>query len=75
MAEGSGQCDDVHVATTKRFVQPSLVRSYELTIAAALLKDTVYIDGGYLSWIPGMADGSYGAATQDGRSTSGRFVV
>ncbi|POS74331.1 kelch repeat protein [Diaporthe helianthi] len=28
-------------------------------------RDTVYIDGGYLTWIPGMSDGSYGAATQD----------
>lgn len=74
MAEGSGQCDDVHVATTKRFVYPSLVRSNKLIIAAALLKDTVYIDGGYLAWIPGMADGSYGAATQDGKSISGHLL-
>ncbi|KAH9908591.1 hypothetical protein F4778DRAFT_353408 [Xylariomycetidae sp. FL2044] len=32
---------------------------------AAVLKDTVYIDGGYLYWVPGMTDGSYGAPTQD----------
>ncbi|RYP03701.1 hypothetical protein DL764_004962 [Monosporascus ibericus] len=34
-------------------------------LRAATLKDVVYMDGGYLYWIPGMADGSYGAATQD----------
>ncbi|KAI0132763.1 hypothetical protein BJ170DRAFT_261256 [Xylariales sp. AK1849] len=32
---------------------------------AATLRDTVYIDGGYLWWTPGMADGSYGAPTED----------
>ncbi|ORY64886.1 uncharacterized protein BCR38DRAFT_186468 [Pseudomassariella vexata] len=31
----------------------------------AKIRDTVYIDGGYLYWAPGMADGSYGAPTQD----------
>ncbi|RYO83427.1 hypothetical protein DL766_002617 [Monosporascus sp. MC13-8B] len=35
-------------------------------LRAATLKDVVYMDGGYLYWRPGMADGSYGAATQDG---------
>ncbi|KAI0593626.1 hypothetical protein F4775DRAFT_586687 [Biscogniauxia sp. FL1348] len=34
-------------------------------LRAAQLKDTVYMDGGYLWWVPGMADGSYGAPTQD----------
>lgn len=34
---------------------------------AAVVKDTVYIDGGYLWWIPGMEDGSYGVPTQDGK--------
>ncbi|RYP51994.1 hypothetical protein DL768_002790 [Monosporascus sp. mg162] len=34
-------------------------------LRASTLKDVVYMDGGYLYWIPGMADGSYGAATQD----------
>lgn len=63
----------MHVAATKRYEQPLLEGNRELIIAAALLKDTVYIDGGYLTWIPGMADGSYGAATQDGRSATGNF--
>ncbi|RYP58251.1 hypothetical protein DL769_009044 [Monosporascus sp. CRB-8-3] len=35
-------------------------------LRASTLKDVVYMDGGYLYWKPGMADGSYGAATQDG---------
>lgn len=57
----------MHVATTERQVLPPLERNHELTNAAAILKDTVYIDGGYLSWIPGMKDGSYGSATQDSK--------
>ncbi|KAK7981611.1 hypothetical protein PG996_009302 [Apiospora saccharicola] len=32
----------------------------------AAIKDTVYMDGGYLWWFPGMSDGSYGLPTQDG---------
>ncbi|KAK8091145.1 hypothetical protein PG994_000650 [Apiospora phragmitis] len=32
----------------------------------AAIKDTVYMDGGYLWWFPGMNDGSYGLPTQDG---------
>ncbi|KAI1491529.1 hypothetical protein F5X96DRAFT_630829 [Biscogniauxia mediterranea] len=34
-------------------------------LRAAQLKDTVYMDGGYLWWAPGMADGSIGSPTQD----------
>ncbi|KAK8868527.1 RING finger protein B [Apiospora arundinis] len=32
----------------------------------AAIKDTVYMDGGYLWWFPGMNDGSFGLPTQDG---------
>ncbi|KAF7539028.1 hypothetical protein G7054_g2418 [Neopestalotiopsis clavispora] len=32
---------------------------------AAQVRDTLYIDGGDLYWVPGMSDGSYGDATQD----------
>lgn len=74
MGKQSGQRDHVHVATTKRFVQPSPARSHELTSAAAVLKDTVYLDGGSLYWTPGMADGSFGAVTSDGRSTSDHLL-
>ncbi|KAI0014237.1 hypothetical protein F4779DRAFT_910 [Xylariaceae sp. FL0662B] len=34
-------------------------------LRAATLKDTVYLDGGNLYWVPGMADGSYGPPNQD----------
>lgn len=36
-------------------------------LAAAVIKDTVYMDGGFLYWIPGMQTGEYGAPTQDGK--------
>lgn len=55
VAQQSGWQSDQVNATMCMWQQPR----------AALLKDTVYIDGGYLSWIPGMSDGSYGAATRD----------
>jgi hypothetical protein len=38
-----------------------------LTQAVGVIRDTVYIDGGYLYWEPGMNNGEYGAPTQDGR--------
>jgi hypothetical protein len=34
---------------------------------AAVIRDTVYLDGGALYWEPGMSDGTYGAAKDDGR--------
>jgi hypothetical protein len=33
---------------------------------AAVIRDTVYLDGGYLWWVPGLADGTYGAPVNDG---------
>ncbi|KAK0118301.1 hypothetical protein ONS95_012595 [Cadophora gregata] len=33
---------------------------------AAVVRDTLYIDGGYLWWKPGLSDGSYGAVVSDG---------
>lgn len=35
------------------------------TLTVAVIRDTVYIDGGYLYWEPGMGDGLYHAPTQD----------
>ncbi|RYC59846.1 hypothetical protein CHU98_g6377 [Xylaria longipes] len=35
-------------------------------LRAAQLKDTAYLDGGFLYWTPGFADGSLGVPTQDG---------
>ncbi|KAI1817509.1 hypothetical protein GGS20DRAFT_12177 [Poronia punctata] len=34
-------------------------------LRSSLLRDTVYMDGGFLQWTPGMADGSYGVPTLD----------
>ncbi|KAI1748219.1 hypothetical protein F4782DRAFT_543001 [Xylaria castorea] len=36
------------------------------TLRAAQLKDTAYLDGGFLYWTPGFADGGIGVPTQDG---------
>ncbi|KUI57512.1 hypothetical protein VP1G_04800 [Cytospora mali] len=33
--------------------------------STAVLQDMLYMDGGYLYWTPGYADGSFGPATQD----------
>lgn len=33
---------------------------------AAVVRDTLYIDGGYLWWLPGLASGLDGIPTQDG---------
>jgi hypothetical protein len=80
VAQQSGWQSDQVNATMCMWEQPRGLSSHhpvgnlELTVAAALLKDTVYIDGGSLYWIPGMADGSYGAATSDGRSATGHFL-
>ncbi|RDW91032.1 hypothetical protein BP5796_02197 [Coleophoma crateriformis] len=32
---------------------------------AAVVRDALYIDGGYLWWVPGLADGTYGPPTAD----------
>jgi hypothetical protein len=37
---------------------------------AAVIRDTLYIDGGYLWWLPGQSDGTYGAPTSDGKNTA-----
>lgn len=45
-----------------------LFRSLFLTgpTPVALIRDTVYIDGGLLSWIPGFKNETLGTATPDG---------
>lgn len=47
---------------------PSLIVCPKLTVTAAVLRDTLYVDGGYIFWTPGFADGHFGEATQDGKS-------
>ncbi|KAH8586853.1 hypothetical protein B0O99DRAFT_585342 [Bisporella sp. PMI_857] len=39
---------------------------YWTTPRAAVIRDTVYLDGGYLWWQPGLADGSIGSLIGDG---------
>jgi hypothetical protein len=33
---------------------------------AAVIRDTVYLDGGYLYWQPGLADGTFAIPNRDG---------
>lgn len=39
-----------------------------LTLVAAFVRDTVYIDGGSIWWQPGMKDGSKGDLMNEGKS-------
>lgn len=34
---------------------------------AAVLRDTVYLDGGKIYWLPGLSDGGYGTPIPDSR--------
>ncbi|ROW04475.1 hypothetical protein VMCG_04975 [Cytospora schulzeri] len=52
MAQAEWQKDQVKVCS-------------KLIVTAAVLRDTLYVDGGYLYWTPGFADGHFGDATQD----------
>lgn len=36
---------------------------------AGVIRNTLYLDGGYLWWNPGLADGSYAGPTADGMQT------
>ena len=45
---------------------PSLVRQSELIDQAALIRDTIYIDGGDIWWSPGLSDGRVGTPTDKG---------
>lgn len=54
MAQSKWQDDQVS-ATMCMWKQPR----------AAVLRDMLYVDGGYLYWTPGFADGRFGPATQD----------
>jgi hypothetical protein len=40
----------------------------------AVVRDTVYIDGGYLWWEPGFGDGSVGPSTADGKDNEPTFI-
>jgi hypothetical protein len=38
-----------------------------MSLIVNVVRDTVYMDGGNIWWLPGLADGSYGAVTTDGK--------
>lgn len=50
----------------------NLAWKLSLTLLVGVIRDTVYMDGGYLYWQPGMADSTYGVATLDGKQLSNR---
>lgn len=42
---------------------------------AAVVRDTVYLDGGILWWLPGLSDGSYATPISDSMSASLTHMV
>ncbi|KAI1330838.1 hypothetical protein F5Y16DRAFT_317630 [Xylariaceae sp. FL0255] len=46
--------------------QVNATMCYWEMLRGAQIRDTVYLDGGNLYWVPGMADGTYGAPVDDG---------
>jgi hypothetical protein len=70
MASRPGQYDHVPMGNASRYAyrigHDARDTSMILTRIAAVVRDTVYIDGGYLWWEPGMADGTHGPAVSDG---------
>ena len=75
MGDRPGQRNHVFMASSKRYAHWILGAVTALCRktatdgdAAAVIRDTVYIDGGYLWWEPGMSDGTYGAPVNDGNT-------
>jgi hypothetical protein len=73
MAARPGERDHVSMARAKRYGYgdwgpvTAMYTDVETDgIVAGVIRDTVYLDGGFLWWEPGMSDGSYGAPTNDG---------
>ncbi|KAG0649494.1 Kelch repeat-containing [Hyphodiscus hymeniophilus] len=42
---------------------------------AGVIRDTLYLDGGYLWWNPGLADGSYAGPTADGNPLGDVYLL
>ncbi|TAQ85813.1 hypothetical protein B7494_g5867 [Chlorociboria aeruginascens] len=55
--------------------QANATMCYWQSPRAAVIRDTLYIDGGYLWWEPGMSDGTYGGVTYDGMLTSFNIYI
>jgi len=57
----------VLLARGSRYALPSWLSNVViLTKVAAVIRDTVYIDGGALWWLPGLNDGSFDSLASDG---------
>jgi hypothetical protein len=69
MASGPGQHNYVSMGNTSWYAYLVINKMKALMIltrTAGVVRDTVYIDGGYLWWEPGLADGTYGSPVSDG---------
>lgn len=44
-------------------------------IIAAVIRESLYIDGGYIWWLPGLSDGTYGAPNNDGINLESLFEM
>lgn len=56
--------------------RPTLTRRlHRLTDTAAVVRDTVYMDGGDLFWTPGYSDGSFQTPIVDGSQTLDTFAI
>ncbi|KAL1846166.1 hypothetical protein VTK73DRAFT_346 [Phialemonium thermophilum] len=45
--------------------QVNTTMCYWEQLRGAVIRDTVYLDGGYIWWLPGLSDGTYGPVTSD----------
>lgn len=54
---------------------PIWIHQTDYHILAAVVRDTLYIDGGYLFWLPGLSDGNYGDPVSDGEGKNPIFSV
>lgn len=57
-----------------QFLSISLVKDIANQNPAAIIRDTIYMDGGRTWWIPGMADGSLKTLIPDGKLVRTLFV-
>ena len=52
---------------------PRAMLTRSRTRKAAVVRDTLYIDGGDLWWLPGLASGQYDTPVSDGKSNEIRL--
>lgn len=67
MVRQSTKCDVVSMVATKRYETLSdYLTVSSLIFLAAVIRDTLYIDGGALAVSPGLNDGTYGELITNG---------